>query len=121
MGKKSLQGLNSDYLTPTETTMVTQMDRYQGLFEALMQHKNQQRQMVPKAADRRLRSGWREESTHVREVGLWNLFVAVAVNETRCYSLAYFFAVDVRPASQGFETAGPWIHLNSRGDLHVIF
>lgn len=70
MGKKSLQGLNSDYLTPTETTMVTQMDRYQGLFEALMQQKNQQRQMVPKAADRRLRSGWRDESTHVREVGV---------------------------------------------------
>lgn len=75
MGKKSTESLetNSDYLTPSETVRVTELDRYQGLLEALMQQKNQQ-QMMPKTADRllRLRNDWRgeERDKYLREVSL---------------------------------------------------
>lgn len=80
MGKKSIESLpelretDSDYLTPSETARLTELDRYQALLEALMQQKNQQ-QMMPKTANDvllRLRSGWREEEReYLREVGLW--------------------------------------------------
>lgn len=56
MGKKSIESLpelqetNSDYLTPSETARLTELDRYQALLEALMQPKNQQ-QMMPKTAN----------------------------------------------------------------------
>ncbi|XP_070781372.1 gastrin-releasing peptide [Enoplosus armatus] len=68
MGKKSIESLpelqerNSDYLTPSDTAGVTELDRSERLMEALLQHKNQN-QMTPQTADRllRLRSGWREE------------------------------------------------------------
>lgn len=80
MGKKSIESLpvlqetNSDYLTPSETAGVTDLDRYEHLMEALMQQKNQN-QMMPQTADRllRLRSGWRQEDRdkYLREVSLW--------------------------------------------------
>ncbi|XP_051268561.1 gastrin-releasing peptide [Dicentrarchus labrax] len=68
MGKKSIESLpelqepNSDYHTPSETSGVTELDRYERLMEALMQQKNQKK-MMPQTADRllRLRSGWRGE------------------------------------------------------------
>lgn len=80
MGKKSIESLpelqetNGDYLTPSETARLTELDRYQALLEALMQQKNQQ-QMMPKTAKGvllRLRSGRREEEReYLREVSLW--------------------------------------------------
>ncbi|XP_062290001.1 gastrin-releasing peptide [Scomber scombrus] len=70
MGKKSIEDLpvlqdsnqDSDYLTPSETAGVTQLDRYKHLMEALLQLKNQKR-MMPQTAQRLLwlHSGWREE------------------------------------------------------------
>ncbi|XP_067430639.1 gastrin-releasing peptide [Thunnus thynnus] len=70
MGKKSIESpkelqdtnQDSDYLTPSETAGVIELDRYEGLMEALLQQKNQ-KQTMPQTADRLLwlRSGWREE------------------------------------------------------------
>ncbi|XP_076613398.1 gastrin-releasing peptide [Chaetodon auriga] len=68
MGKKSienlpeLQGMSSDYLTPSETAGATELHQYESLMEALMQRKNQ-KQKTPQTADSLLglRSGWREE------------------------------------------------------------
>lgn len=79
MGKKSIESVpelqdttqDSDYLTPSETAVVTELDRYERLMEALLQQKNQ-KQMMPQTADRLLwlRSGWREEDRdkYLREV-----------------------------------------------------
>lgn len=79
MGKKSIEdppelqdsNQDSDYLTPSETVGVTQLDRYERLMEALLQLKNQ-KQMMPQTADRLLwlHSGWREEDKdkYLREV-----------------------------------------------------
>ncbi|XP_026153437.1 gastrin-releasing peptide [Mastacembelus armatus] len=70
MGKKSTESLphlqetnpDSDYLTPSGSTPVTQLDRYEHLMQVLMQQKKQ-KQMKPKSTDRllHLRSSWREE------------------------------------------------------------
>lgn len=68
MGKKSLpvvQETDSDYITSSETARVTDMDRYQGLLEALILPKNPQRHKMPKPADNLLS----EEDQHLREVG----------------------------------------------------
>lgn len=68
MGKKSLpvvQETNSDYITSSETARVTEMDRYQGLLEALLLPKNPRRDKMPKTADNFLV----EEDEHLREVG----------------------------------------------------
>lgn len=68
MGKKSLpveQETNSDYITSSETARVTEMDRYQGLLEALMLPKNPQRDKKPKTAENLLA----EEAKYLREVG----------------------------------------------------
>lgn len=68
MGKKSLpvvQETNSDYITSSETARVTEMDRYQGLLEALMLPKNPRRDKMPKTADNLLV----EEDEYLREVG----------------------------------------------------
>lgn len=68
MGKKSLpvvQETNSDYITSSETARVTELDRYQGLLEALMLPQNPQRDKKPKTAENLLA----EESKHLREVG----------------------------------------------------
>ncbi|TWW66609.1 gastrin-releasing peptide [Takifugu rubripes] len=67
MGKKSLpvvQETNSDYITSSETARVTEMDRYQGLLEALMLPKNPQRDKKPKTAENLLA----EEAKYLREV-----------------------------------------------------
>lgn len=79
MGKKSIESLpdleqetNSDYLPPSETAEVTELDVYERLMEALQQ-KNQ-KQTTPQTADwlLRLRSGWRDEDRdkYLREVSL---------------------------------------------------
>lgn len=68
MGKKSLpvvQETNSDYITSSETARVTEMDRYQGLLEALMLPKNPRRDKIPKTAANLLV----EEDEYLREVG----------------------------------------------------
>lgn len=68
MGKKSLpvvQEANSDYITSSETARVTEMDRYQGLLEALMLPKNPRRDKMSKTADNLLV----EEDEYLREVG----------------------------------------------------
>nr|XP_046231540.1 gastrin-releasing peptide [Scatophagus argus] len=63
MGKKSIESLSelqethSEYLRASETPGLTELNRYRGLMEALMQRKNQ-KQMTPQTADRQL---WREE------------------------------------------------------------
>ncbi|GAA6230064.1 gastrin-releasing peptide [Lates japonicus] len=70
MGKKSVETLpelqetnpDSNYLTPSETAGVTELDRFERLIEALLQRESQ-KQMRLQTADRllRLRSGWRQE------------------------------------------------------------
>lgn len=68
MGKKSLpvvQETNSDYITSSETARVTELDRYQGLLEALMLPQNPQRDKKPKTAENLLA----EEAKYLREVG----------------------------------------------------
>lgn len=68
MGKKSLpvvQETRSGYMTPSETARVTDLDRYQGLLEALMLPKNPQRQKMPKPAENLLA----EDDKYLREVG----------------------------------------------------
>uniref|UniRef100_A0A3Q3VMK9 Gastrin-releasing peptide n=1 Tax=Mola mola TaxID=94237 RepID=A0A3Q3VMK9_MOLML len=75
MGKKSLpvlQETNSDFLVPSEN--FADLDRYQGVLQALMRQKNAQK-MRSESADRLLglRSGWGEEDRdkYLREVSVW--------------------------------------------------
>lgn len=63
MGKKSLPGVQEtkrDYIT----SKVLELDRYQGLLEALMLPKNPQRQKMPKPAENLLA----DEDKYLREV-----------------------------------------------------
>lgn len=84
MGKKSIERLyekmevSSDQLTPSDLSVATELDRYQGLLKELMLQKNLQNVMA-RSADwlHGKRASWREEERdkYLREVSLlMNIF-----------------------------------------------
>lgn len=68
MGKKSLPVVpetRSDYIASSETARVTELDRYQGLLDALLRPKNPHPQKMPEPAENLLA----EEDKYLAEVG----------------------------------------------------
>lgn len=92
MGKKSVETLpdmqetipDSNYLTPSETAGVTELERFEHLIEGLLQRESQ-KQMRLQTADRllRLHSGWRQEDRdkYLREVSLWILTPYLCISQ----------------------------------------
>lgn len=74
MGKKSIERL-----TPSDLSVATELDRYQGLLKVLMLQKNPQNVMARSVDWRhRKRTSWREEEKdkYLREVSvLMNIFL----------------------------------------------
>lgn len=99
MGKKSIERLSekmevsSDQLIPPDLSVATELDRHQGLLDALMLQKNHQNVMV-RSADwlQGKHTSWREEDRdkYLREVSLlMNIFLFLVTNES--FFFVFFF------------------------------